>query len=45
MLYPDLFPEDLRAEARAFYTLFYQHAPDDGQLDALLGESRPHVAR
>ncbi len=45
LLYPDLFPEDLRAEARAFYTLFYRHAPDDGQLDTLLGESRPRAAR
>jgi iron complex transport system substrate-binding protein len=45
VLYPDLFPEDLRAEARGFYTLFYQHAPDDDQLDALLGASRPRAAR
>lgn len=35
-LYPALFPEDLRAEARRFYALFYHRAPDDAQLDALL---------
>jgi iron complex transport system substrate-binding protein len=45
VLYPDLFPEDLRAEARAFYALFYQHALDDEQLDALLGEARARPAR
>ena len=37
MLYPDLFPADLRAETRRFYTLFYHQAPTDQQLDALLG--------
>jgi iron complex transport system substrate-binding protein len=36
MLYPALFPEDLRAETRKFYTLFYHQAPSDAQLDALL---------
>jgi iron complex transport system substrate-binding protein len=36
VLYPDLFPEDLRQETRTFYTLFYHRAPDDRQLDALL---------
>jgi iron complex transport system substrate-binding protein len=36
VLYPDLFPEDLRQETRAFYALFYHRAPDDRQLDALL---------
>ncbi len=36
-LYPDLFPVDLREEARTFYHLFYHQAPDDRQLDALLG--------
>jgi iron complex transport system substrate-binding protein len=37
MLYPELFPEDLRAETRRFYTLFYHQAPTDAQLNALLG--------
>ena len=36
LLYPELFPEDLREEARAFYALFYHQAPDERQLDALL---------
>lgn len=35
-LYPDLFPEDLRVEARDFYTLFYHRGPSDAQLDQLL---------
>lgn len=38
VLYPTLFPEDLRREARTFYALFYDHAPDGPQLDALLGD-------
>jgi iron complex transport system substrate-binding protein len=41
VLYPDLFPEDLRAEARAFYELFYHRAPDERQLDTLLGAAPP----
>jgi iron complex transport system substrate-binding protein len=40
-LYPELFPEDLREEARAFYALFYHRAPSDDQLDTLLGPPRP----
>ncbi len=39
-LYPAEFGEDLRAEARAFYTLVYHRAPDEAQLDALLGSGR-----
>ena len=39
-LYPAAFPEDLRAEARAFYTLAYHRPPDDRQLDVLLGAPR-----
>ena len=35
VLYPELFPVDLRREARAFYELFYHQAPDDRLLDAL----------
>lgn len=40
VLYPTEFPEDLRAEARAFYALVYHRAPDDRQLDALIGSPR-----
>lgn len=36
LLYPSLFPEDIRAETRRFYALFYQQAPSDRQLDQLL---------
>ncbi|HKA63773.1 MAG TPA: iron ABC transporter substrate-binding protein [Methylomirabilota bacterium] len=42
ILYPDQFPEDLRQETRAFYTLFYHQAPSEAQLDTLLaGVERP----
>lgn len=36
LLYPTHFPEDMRAEARRFYGLFYQQEPSDAQLDSLL---------
>lgn len=36
-LYPSAFPEDVRAEARRFYGLFYHQEPSDAQLDSLLG--------
>jgi iron complex transport system substrate-binding protein len=36
VLYPGEFPEDLRTLTREFHALFYQRAPDDAQLDALL---------
>ncbi len=36
LLYPRLFPEDLRAETKHFYELFYHQAPSDAQLDQLL---------
>jgi iron complex transport system substrate-binding protein len=39
ILYPDLFPEDLRAKTTEFYRLFYHREPDAAQLDALLGEA------
>ncbi len=39
LLYPRLFPEDLRAETKRFYELFYQQAPTDAQLDQLLGKA------
>jgi iron complex transport system substrate-binding protein len=36
LLYPASFPQDIRAEARRFYALFYQQEPTDAQLDGLL---------
>lgn len=36
LLYPASFPQDIRAEARRFYALFYQQEPSDAQLDELL---------
>jgi iron complex transport system substrate-binding protein len=36
LLYPAAFPQDIRAEARRFYALFYQQEPSDAQLDGLL---------
>jgi len=36
LLYPAAFPQDVRAEARHFYGLFYQQEPSDAQLDGLL---------
>ena len=36
LLYPTLFPEDIRAEIRAFYALFYGVRLRDEQLDRLL---------
>lgn len=37
VLYPELFPEDLRAETREFYRLFYHAQPGVAELDRLLG--------
>ncbi len=36
LLYPRLFPEDLLAETKRFYELFYHQTPSDAQLDRLL---------
>jgi iron complex transport system substrate-binding protein len=36
ILYPALFPEDLRALTRDFYTRFYHVTPDDAQIDRVL---------
>jgi iron complex transport system substrate-binding protein len=36
LLYPASFPQDIRAEVRRFYALFYQQEPSDAQLDGLL---------
>ncbi|HZB92879.1 MAG TPA: ABC transporter substrate-binding protein [Stellaceae bacterium] len=41
LLYPARFPEDLRAETRRFYALFYRQEPSDAQLDALLAGAMP----
>ena len=41
LLYPSRFPEDVRAEARRFYALFYQQEPSDAQLDQLLAGTTP----
>ncbi|MBV8131866.1 MAG: iron ABC transporter substrate-binding protein [Alphaproteobacteria bacterium] len=38
LLYPASFPQDVRAEARRFYALFYQQEPSEAQLDGLLTE-------
>jgi iron complex transport system substrate-binding protein len=36
VLYPELFPEDLRPLVREFYTAFYHQAPTEQQLNELL---------
>ena len=36
ILYPDRFPEDMRALTRDFYTMFYHHTPSDTQIDHVL---------
>jgi iron complex transport system substrate-binding protein len=36
ILYPDLFPEDLRVLTRDFYARFYHVTPDDAQVDRVL---------
>ena len=41
LLYPAAFPQDIRAEARRFYALFYQQEPSDAQLDRLFAEPPP----
>jgi iron complex transport system substrate-binding protein len=41
LLYPASFPQDIRAEARRFYALFYQQEPSDTQLNGLLAEPPP----
>ena len=38
LLYPASFPQDIRAEARRFYALFYQQEPSDAQLDGLFAD-------
>jgi len=41
VLYPEMFHEDLRAETRNFYSLFYHRPPDEKQLNELLSGTRP----
>jgi iron complex transport system substrate-binding protein len=36
ILYPDKFPEDIRALTRDFYTMFYHRTPEDAQIDHVL---------
>ncbi|HUL87272.1 MAG TPA: iron ABC transporter substrate-binding protein [Pseudolabrys sp.] len=36
ILYPDKFPEDMRALTRDFYTVFYHRTPSDTQIDHVL---------
>jgi iron complex transport system substrate-binding protein len=36
ILYPSLFPEDIRALTREFYALFYQVTPSDQQIERVL---------
>ena len=38
LLYPASFPNDIRAEARRFYALFYQQEPSEAQLNGLLAD-------
>ena len=38
LLYPAAFSQDIRAEARRFYALFYQQEPSDAQLDGLFAD-------
>jgi iron complex transport system substrate-binding protein len=45
ILYPELFPEDLRPAVRDFYTRAYHRTPTTEQLDSLLAtaERRPRT--
>lgn len=36
ILYPERFPEDIRALTRDFYTLFYHRTPTDAQIETVL---------
>ena len=45
ILYPELFPEDLRALTRDFYRRFYHVTPSDAQIERVLaGGMRPRAA-
>lgn len=41
ILYPEVFPEDLRPIVRDFYSRCYHQTPSEAQLDQLLGPSTP----
>jgi iron complex transport system substrate-binding protein len=41
LLYPDRFPEDIRATARDFIRLFYQAEVSDAQFDRILAGAQP----
>src|SRR5262249_60651585 len=41
LLYPDKFPDDIRAAARDFIKLFYQADVTDQQLDRILAGAQP----
>ena len=41
ILYPDVFPEDLRPIVRDFYTRCYHQTPTGAQLDQLLHVAAP----
>jgi iron complex transport system substrate-binding protein len=45
VLYPDKFPDDIRATARDFIRLFYQTEPDDAALDRILAGESPGGGR
>jgi iron complex transport system substrate-binding protein len=36
ILYPDKFPEDIRALTRDFYSMYYHRTPSDAQIDHVL---------
>jgi iron complex transport system substrate-binding protein len=40
VIYPELFPEDLRSRVREFYTRAYHRAPSDEQVEQLLASTR-----
>lgn len=43
LLYPSLFPYDMRAETRKFYATFYHVQLSDAQLDQILATATPHA--
>jgi iron complex transport system substrate-binding protein len=45
LLYPERFPDDIRAVARDFYQRLYQVAVTDGQLDRILAGAQPGAHR
>jgi iron complex transport system substrate-binding protein len=43
VLYPDVFPDDLRAAVREFYARCYHRAPSEPQLEALVASALPRA--